>query len=136
RACAAIRRRTRTADALFNVAGVYFRDGLDRVTYRDLTLMHAVNAFAPLVIVRHLRPALKAARHARIVNVSSEAGSLAGVASRRPIIAYAMSKTALNMVTRKLVWELEDDGVRVISIHPGWMRTPMGRSEGDPIQEP
>ena len=136
RACAAIRRRTRRVDGLFNVAGVYFRDGLDQVTYRNLALMHAVNAFAPLVLVRHLRPLLRAARKARIVNVSSEAGALAGVSSRRPIIAYAMSKAALNMVTRKLVWELAEDGARVISVHPGWMQTPMGRSEGEPTQPP
>jgi len=136
KACAVIRRRARRVDALFNVAGVYFRDGLDAVTYRHLAQMHAVNAFAPLVLVRHLRPLLRAARTARIVNVSSEAGALAGVSSRRPIIAYAMSKAALNMVTRKLAWELADDGARVISVHPGWMQTPMGRREGKPTQPP
>lgn len=136
KACAAIRRKTRRVDTLFNVAGAYWRDGLDRVTYADLGRMMAINAFAPLLLVRHLRPLLRAARGAAIVNVSSEAGSLAGVSSRRPIIAYAMSKAALNMVTRKLVWELAGDRVRVISVHPGWMKTPMGRTEGDPTQEP
>ncbi|GAE94331.1 short-chain dehydrogenase/reductase SDR [Gracilibacillus boraciitolerans JCM 21714] len=37
-----------------------------------------------------------------------------------------MSKAALNMLSEKLKMYLKDDGVQVLSIHPGWMKTDMG----------
>lgn len=135
RICAMVRRQTRRLDLLVNVAGAYWRDGLDRLTSRDLHRMFAVNAFAPVLLARHLRPLLRTARGV-IVNVSSESGGIADVTSNRPILAYAASKTALNMFTRKLAFELAPDQVRVVAIHPGWMKTPMGRKEGNPVQDP
>jgi NAD(P)-dependent dehydrogenase (short-subunit alcohol dehydrogenase family) len=135
RMCGIVGRRTKTLDLLVNVAGVYWRDGLDRLTSRDLHRMFAVNAFAPVLLARHLRPILRGAK-GTIVNVSSEAGGIADVKSARPILAYAASKTALNMFTRKLMFELAPDGISVFAMHPGWMRTPMGRREGNPTQPP
>jgi NAD(P)-dependent dehydrogenase (short-subunit alcohol dehydrogenase family) len=136
RAAAWIGRRTRRLDVLVNNAGIYWTDGLDRVDFASLRRMHEVNAFGPLCLVRHLRPLLAASGKGRIVNVSSEAGSMGGVRNARPIYAYAASKSALNMFTRRLSHELAGEGTRVISIHPGWMRTPMGRAGGNPTQEP
>ncbi len=135
RACAIVRRKAARLDLLVNVAGAYWRDGLDRLTSRDLHRMFAVNAFAPVLLARFLRPLLRAA-HGTIANVSSEAGGIADVNGNRPILAYAASKTALNMFTRKLAFELAGDGVKVFALHPGWMKTPMGRKEGAPVQDP
>jgi len=130
-----VRRKAKRLDLLVNVAGAYWRDGLDKLSSRDLHRMFAVNAFAPVLLARHLRPLLREG-HGVIVNVSSEAGGIADVNSHRPILAYAASKTALNMFTRKLAFELEPDRIRVFAIHPGWMKTPMGRKEGAPVQDP
>ncbi len=135
RVCGIVRRKTKVLDLLVNVAGAYWRDGLDKLTSRELHRMFAVNAFAPILLVRHLRAALKSA-HGVVVNVSSESGGIADVTSNRPILAYAASKTALNMFTRKLMFELQPDKVSIFAIHPGWMQTPMGRKEGDPNQPP
>ncbi len=134
---AAIRKLTKRVDLLVNVAGIYFEDGLDRVNFKDFQRMFAVNAFGPAVLVRALRPLLKAAQGAKIVNVTSESGSLATVNSARPILAYAASKAAANMLSRKQAFELKADGVKVIALHPGWMNTPMGRLGGpNPSQDP
>lgn len=135
RVCGVVRRKAKRLDLLVNVAGAYWRDGLDKLTGRDLHRMFAINAFAPALLIRHLRPLLKAAQGV-VVNISSEAGGIADVDSNRPILAYAASKTALNMLTRKLAFELAPDGVRLFAIHPGWMKTPMGRKEGAPMQDP
>lgn len=135
RVCGMIRRKAKALDLLVNVAGAYWRDGLDKLNQRDLHRMFAVNAFAPVLMVRHLRPLLKSARGV-IVNVSSESGGIADVKNNRPILAYAASKTALNMFTRKLMFELQPDRISVFAIHPGWMQTPMGRKEGSPNQPP
>ncbi len=136
RACSSIARRTGQVHVLVNCAATYWRDNLETIDFRKLGRMMAVNAFGPVCLVRRLRSLLRAARGAVIVNISSEAGSMSNVANSRPIYSYAASKSALNMFTRRMSFELEKDKVRVFCIHPGWMRTPMGFSEGNPVQHP
>jgi NAD(P)-dependent dehydrogenase (short-subunit alcohol dehydrogenase family) len=62
---------------------------------------------------------------ARVINVSSDAGSL----ERRTYggdFSYVASKAGLNMMTRCMANYLRDAGITVISIHPGWIQTDMG----------
>lgn len=67
---------------------------------------------------------LRRSPHPRIVNVSSAAGSLAGMGAGAP--GYRVSKAALNALTRMLAAELAADGVLVNSACPGWTATDMG----------
>ena len=60
-----------------------------------------------------------------VVNISSEAGSI-GASRRRQEYCYCMSKAAMNMGAKILSNELWKRSARVISIHPGWLRTAMG----------
>jgi NAD(P)-dependent dehydrogenase (short-subunit alcohol dehydrogenase family) len=82
------------------------------------------NAFLPL---------LRASRHGRIVNVSSESGSLTSMGGGIP--AYRVSKAGLNALTRMLAAELRSDGVLVNSVCPGWVATDMGGPGGRPVAE-
>ena len=59
------------------------------------------------------------------MNISSEAGSIGG-SRRRQEYCYCMSKAAMNMGAKILSNELWKRSARVISIHPGWVRTAMG----------
>jgi NAD(P)-dependent dehydrogenase (short-subunit alcohol dehydrogenase family) len=68
--------------------------------------------------------AVAPARFGRIVNVSSGAGQLATMSTYAP--AYAMSKTALNALTRILAHTYRANGVLVNAVDPGWVRTDMG----------
>ncbi len=131
-----VRSKTRKLDLLINNAGVYWHDGIDRVSFKSFHRMFDVNAFGPILLIRHLRPLLRAAHGARIINISSEAGSMQMVKSPRPILAYGASKSALNMLSRRISYQLAGDGIRLAMIHPGWMRTPMGFVNGEPGQEP
>jgi NAD(P)-dependent dehydrogenase (short-subunit alcohol dehydrogenase family) len=81
------------------------------------------NAFIPL---------LRASGHGRIVNVSSEAGSLASMSGGTP--AYAVSKLGLNGLTRMLAAQLRPH-VLVNSVCPGWVATDMGGPGGRPVQD-
>jgi len=78
-------------------------------------------------------PLLRKSGHGRIVNVSSEAGSLASMGAGAP--AYAVSRVALNALTRMLAAELRRDRILVNSICPGWVATDMGGPGGRPVRE-
>ena len=69
-------------------------------------------------------PLLRKSGHARIMNVSSESGSLAVMGGGTP--AYSVSKVALNALTRMLADELRPSRVLVNSVCPGWVATEMG----------
>lgn len=94
-----------------------------------------VNTWGPLQLVRGLLPNLRAAPNGRIVNVSSQVGSMEVGARIGRDVGYSVSKAALNMVTVKLASRLRDDGVIVIALHPGHLRTDMGGAAAtmDPV---
>ena len=69
-------------------------------------------------------PLLRKSRAARIVNVSSESGSLAHMSAGPP--AYQVTKAAMNALTRTLAGELGEAGILVNSVCPGWVATDMG----------
>lgn len=77
-------------------------------------------------------PLLRASGRARIVNVSSEAGSISGMTGGTP--GYAVSKAALNALTRLLAGELRRDRILVNAVCPGWTDTDMGRG-GRPVAD-
>ena len=85
-----------------------------------------VNSLGPLLVSRALLPNLRQSTNARIVNVSSQIGSMTIAGSMGRDVGYAASKASLNMVTIKLATRLRDDGITVIAIHPGHLRTDMG----------
>ena len=78
-------------------------------------------------------PLLRQSGHGRIVNVSSQAGSLASMGGGTP--AYSISKAALNALTRILASELRRDGILVNAVCPGWVATDMGGSGGRPVEQ-
>jgi NAD(P)-dependent dehydrogenase (short-subunit alcohol dehydrogenase family) len=93
----------------------------------------ATNVYGPWRMAQAFAPLLRQSGHGRIVNVSSEAGSLAGMGGGTP--AYSLSKAALNALTRMLAAELRADHVLVNSVCPGWVATDMGGSGGRLVRE-
>jgi NAD(P)-dependent dehydrogenase (short-subunit alcohol dehydrogenase family) len=78
-------------------------------------------------------PLLRASDHARIVNVSSAAGSLASMGAGTP--AYAVTKAALNALTRMLAADLRSERILVNAVCPGWVATDMGGPGGRPVAD-
>ncbi len=117
-------------DVLINNAGV---SGPDHQTATDMDydgLMDtlAVNTIGPLRVANAFLPNLKAAR-GKIVTLSSQMGSAQSPGA--DALAYRVSKVALNKLMRGLAAELKADGVPVLILHPGWVKTDMG---GDDAQ--
>jgi len=84
----------------------------------------SVNALGPLRLAQAFLPLLRKTTNPRIVFVSSYYGSISNAGADQ--IAYRASKAALNMIMRALANELKPQGVTVVSLHPGWLRTDMG----------
>ncbi|UMG94408.1 SDR family NAD(P)-dependent oxidoreductase [Nocardioides sp. TF02-7] len=80
-----------------------------------------VNLTGQFLGIRAVVPSMRRAEGGSIVNVSSVTG-LKGVAG---IGAYVASKWGLRGLTRTAALELSRDGIRVNSVHPGSVRTPM-----------
>lgn len=84
-----------------------------------------VNTVAPVMVAQAYADLLRNGDGARIINVTSDAGSLAR-RDRGCDYSYPASKAALNMMTRCLAGDFRDDGVIVVCMHPGFLRTDMG----------
>ena len=79
-----------------------------------------MNVLAPLALIQEALPLLERA-HGLVVNITSDAaiGGYPGWG------VYGASKAALDLVSKTLAAELRDEGVAVVSVDPGDMRTTM-----------
>ncbi|MEU9714008.1 SDR family oxidoreductase [Streptomyces sp. NPDC047976] len=91
------------------------------------------NLFGPWRTAQAFLPLLRRSPHPRLVNVSSESGSLEAMSGGTP--AYGVSKAALNALTRKLADEVRAEGILVNAVCPGWIATDMGGPGGGPVAE-
>jgi NAD(P)-dependent dehydrogenase (short-subunit alcohol dehydrogenase family) len=83
------------------------------------------NARGPLLLTEALHGLLKQGERAVVASIGSLVGSIAQTrAFRTP--SYAISKAAQNMASRLLAAALAGDGITVLALHPGWVRTEMG----------
>jgi NAD(P)-dependent dehydrogenase (short-subunit alcohol dehydrogenase family) len=122
-------------DALINNAAILY-DTWARASSADLAEVHAAmetNLFGAWRATLALLPLLRESGQARIVNVSSQGGSLADMGVGTP--AYHVTKAALNALTRTLAAELRPAGILVNAICPGWTATDMGGGGGRPVEE-
>ena len=114
-------------DILFNNAAANFGDepGLSAVNAETLLKAAHINAVGAVIVAQGFINLLQKGIEPKLVNVSSEAGSITGMTHFRGYHYYG-SKAAMNMYTRALAWDPETEGITVIAIHPGWVRTDMG----------
>jgi NAD(P)-dependent dehydrogenase (short-subunit alcohol dehydrogenase family) len=124
-------------DVLVNNAAIDY-DTWQAALNADLQVVREAmetNVYGPWRMVQTFLPLLEASRRGRIVNVSSEGGSLASMGGGTP--AYSLSKAALNALTRMLAAELSRRRPRILvnAVCPGWVATDMGGPGGRPIAE-
>jgi len=126
-----VKNRFGRTDVLVNNASTMY-DRWATASNADLgTVAEAVdvNLFGPWRVIDGLLPMLRSSTRPRIVNVSSEGGSISVMTGGSP--AYSVSKAALNALTRLLAAELARDGILVNAVCPGWPASeshPDGRS--------
>jgi len=119
-------------DVLVNNAAVLERaTSAQTIEQLDFECMRAtldVNLYGALRVLKHFFPLVTARPGAVIVNVSSEAASLADC-TRDAWYDYCISKVGLNMASRILQNHLRGSSIKVLAVHPGWMNTSMGGTE-------
>jgi NAD(P)-dependent dehydrogenase (short-subunit alcohol dehydrogenase family) len=129
-AAAEIRRESPELGILVNNAAVHIeeKDWESDPAYLDDALKtYEINSLAPLRLARHFIPSLLRGGRKLLVNISSEAGSIADC-GRKAEFGYCMSKSALNMASVLLQNRYRERGLKVLALHPGWVRTDMGGS--------
>jgi NAD(P)-dependent dehydrogenase (short-subunit alcohol dehydrogenase family) len=112
-------------DLLINNAGIYGppAQSLEAVAPEDMLQVFAVDCVGPLRVVQALRDRVAAAGGV-IANISSKMGSSTDNSSGGSY-AYRAAKAALVIVSKSMAIDLAQAGVRVITLHPGWVRTDM-----------
>jgi NAD(P)-dependent dehydrogenase (short-subunit alcohol dehydrogenase family) len=113
-------------DLLINNAGLRGpKTGFGETDYEEWAAVLQVNTLAPLRMVERFADLVERSDGKTVVNISSIMGSIADNGSGGEYI-YRSSKAALNMVTKSLAVDLAGRGIKVVSFHPGWVRTDMG----------
>ena len=94
-------------------------------------MRRSINTLGPVLVTRALLANLRLGHDSVVANIGSRAGSMAEglLDDDDEDYAYRCSKAALNMATVQLARDLEPDGIAVLSLHPGWVKTDMGGEE-------
>lgn len=115
-----------TIDALVNNAGVVHFTAIEALSAEDAQFVLGINTIGPMLGAKHVSPVMKEAGRGSIVNISS----VDGLRGCNGLTIYTASKWALRGLTKSLAYELGTSGIRVNSVHPGGVDTPMGNARG------
>jgi NAD(P)-dependent dehydrogenase (short-subunit alcohol dehydrogenase family) len=103
----------------------------------DMRAVYEINVFGVVAVTNAMLPLLRRAEAARIVNVSSEVGSIgsqsdpASPLSQMPAsVQYPSSKSALNMITAMYAKEFRDTPIKVNAANPGYTDTDFNDHRG------
>ena len=126
-------------DVLVNNTGIARGDGHGQpseTTVGTLREVFETNVFGVVAVTNAMLPLLRHAPAARIVNVSSEVGSITSMTDPdSPLypmasVPYPASKAALNMVTAMYAKELRDTPIKVNAANPGYCATDLNGHRG------
>jgi NAD(P)-dependent dehydrogenase (short-subunit alcohol dehydrogenase family) len=136
-AAAWIEREYGRLDILVNNAGIARGNPASETDLDTMHEVYEVNVFGVIRVTNAMLPLLRRAPAARIVNVSSEVGSISSMTdpasplSQMPAgLAYPSSKSALNMITAMYARELRDTPIKVNAANPGYTKTDLNRNSG------
>ena len=116
---------------LVNNAAILLAKSIADTTLADYQRVIGINQVGCFLGIRAAIEPMKRAGGGAIVNVSS----IDGMQSKNGLMAYSSSKWAIRGMTKCAAIELGRHGIRVNSVHPGGIDTPMGNPTGMPFEE-
>jgi cyclopentanol dehydrogenase len=114
-------------DVLVNNAGVVLVKPFDQITWDEFKRTVDINLGGHFLLCKYVLPFMKAQKSGVIVNM----GSVSGHVGQMEHVMYGATKGAIIAMTRALAWELAPYNIRVNSISPGSVDTPMLRGDID-----
>jgi NAD(P)-dependent dehydrogenase (short-subunit alcohol dehydrogenase family) len=120
-AVAAALERLGRIDGVLNSAGYVHLSPIDELTLADWNTMLAVHLTGSFLVCKAALPALRSAGDGAIVNIASTAG----LRARANLAAYAAAKGGIIAFSRQLALDVGADGIRVNTVAPGSVRTPL-----------
>ena len=122
-------------DVLVNNAGIYLIKDFTDTTLEDLEQILRTNVSGVFLGMRACAPVMAGQGQGSIINLSSMDGNVGSAGHT----AYGGSKGAVRTMTKDVAIEYARRGVRVNSVHPGYIRTPMAeygaRVYGETIEQ-
>ena len=108
-------------DIVVNNAGIYLPGSIEHADLESVERQMRINQFGTFLGLRHALAPLRAAGGGSIVNISS----IAGLIGFPGAAGYVGTKWAVRGMTKTAALEFAADHIRVNSVHPGFIRTPM-----------
>lgn len=106
-------------DVLMNNAGFGYRSAVEEGDMKIIGSLFQTHLFGPFDLIRKILPGMKSRGHGVIINVSS----IGGIRSAPNNGWYSASKGALELMSDALRKELQNSGVKVLTVEPGAFRT-------------
>jgi NAD(P)-dependent dehydrogenase (short-subunit alcohol dehydrogenase family) len=114
-------------DVLVNNAGVVLVKPFDQITWEEFQRTTSINLGGHFLLCKYVLPYMKTQMSGVIINM----GSVSGHVGQTDHVMYGATKGAIIAMTRALAWELAPYNIRVNSISPGSVDTPMLRGDID-----
>lgn len=108
-------------NVLVNNAGIDIMNPITDMTPEDYDKVVHINQYSVFYGMKAIVPSMKRAGKGSIVNISS----IGGLVAIPNTIAYGASKFAIRGMTKDAALDLVDDHIRVNSVHPGMVETPI-----------
>ncbi len=113
-------------DVIINNAGIFrAEDDFGSVTQQTMLDMYNAHTVAPLMISQMLFDNILSGSNKLIIFITGRMGSFNSY-SGNGVYSYRASKAAANMIVKIMAYDLEQQNIKVVAIHPGWIKTRMG----------
>lgn len=108
-------------DILFNNAGIYIIKPVAEIELEEWNRLMSINVTGVFLGMKHIMPLMAKQNNGSVINASS----IAGLTGAPGHVLYGASKGAVRIMTKDAAMEYAPFGVRVNSIHPGYIDTGM-----------